>query len=474
MRKLFSILVLVFIILAAAWAAASYWYGKRIEEGYKACLARISESGPMKLTLDSYDRGIWTSKATVTSEFVLPGDKLFDKTMPLRFSLTQEIFHGPIPLAKGPGNEWQVKPVVAVANSNVSLAQDSGSWARELLVSLPEINETKLVAVVYTTGDAEVEFITPAIDRTLPGGDNLHVRSDVLRGFFKFGAGMKRITASLSLPVFEVENSKTLLRIQGITSATDTRQGIGGLYFGDFSFNLPTLEVRENTGDQATNLRASDFRVEVSTRESGIDLADGSLTAGIAGVSFDGRSFGPVRFNIQWRRFDVESLVKLKSELADMERQMPDLSREDYDAMMTSIGLNLLGGLIKKSPEIEITELKLSTPDGEFSGKAKLGFNGPKGPKSENPLLLLGALTAQCELLGSEALVRGFVRDSLKRESDSAGSGSIEDGTTRQLEQLTAQNLLVKDGDTYKASASYQGGKVVLNGRAIPLSHLLR
>lgn len=105
MRKFLTFVVLPAVILVAVWTGLSTWCGKKIEEGYRTDLGKVVQSKFLKVTLDSYRRGIWTSEAKVTAELVFPEGKNTSRSLPVRIAFTHQIYHGPIPIARGPGDQ---------------------------------------------------------------------------------------------------------------------------------------------------------------------------------------------------------------------------------------------------------------------------------------------------------------------------------------------------------------------------------
>ncbi len=155
--------------------------------------------------------------------------------------------------------------------------------------------------------------------------------------------------------------------------------------------------------------------------------------------------------------------------------------------MMLGRYLEVLPELLKKSPEIEITKLEVKTSEGDFTGKAKVSFDGAKSDASQNILAMANAITANAELKAGEGLVRrvavSMMRDKIAaeqkeqggeapsdKEIDAITSGMIDE----QLSALVAQNVLVKEAGNYMASASYKAGQMVLNGRPLSLQNLLQ
>ena len=241
MRKFLTFVVLPAVILVAVWTGLSTWCGKKIEEGYRTDLGKAVQSKFLKVTLDSYRRGIWTSEAKLTAEFVFPEGKNTSRSLPVRIAFTHQIYHGPIPFARSPGDRWTPKPLIGLIKGRASLSSENAGWARDLVESFPELNDMELVAVLYMTGEGEGEFKVPAIKKTFPEKENAFLYSEGISTRFKFSADMQHLALSFSVPGVSTGNSQGTLRIKGVTSGANLREGVYGLYFGDFSLTCPRL-----------------------------------------------------------------------------------------------------------------------------------------------------------------------------------------------------------------------------------------
>ena len=155
-------------------------------------------------------------------------------------------------------------------------------------------------------------------------------------------------------------------------------------------------------------------------------------------------------------------------------------------AMLAGLG-EILPGLLRKSPELEIRQLDLKTSLGDFSGKAKVAFDGKQPGSTQNLLALATAIAAQAEFTVGDRLLRHMVSSIMKenfieqrKEQQGASPGEqardaiASAEVSEQLKALTAQNILVKDNGTYRASLSYKAGQLVLNGRPLSLQDLMR
>ena len=94
--------------------------------------------------------------------------------------------------------------------------------------------------------------------------------------------------------------------------------------------------------------------------------------------------FGPGQLIMELRHLDAAALVKFKNEMDDLYRG--NLPPPQAAMMLAAKGLELIGTLAKKAPELEITRLSIKTREGEISGRAKFGIFGDGKEVARNTL----------------------------------------------------------------------------------------
>ncbi len=128
MNKLVGVVVVV-LVLAAGCVGAAYWSGQRAERWYQEALTEGSKNPSIKLSTVRYERGLFSSQAVTRVQLAMPegGDSEYARSA---FSIRQDIYHGPLPLA---GRDVPGVPLAwtgAVVRATLDL--DSNAWTREL------------------------------------------------------------------------------------------------------------------------------------------------------------------------------------------------------------------------------------------------------------------------------------------------------------------------------------------------------
>jgi uncharacterized protein YdgA (DUF945 family) len=186
-----------------------------------------------------------------------------------------------------------------------------------------------------------------------------------------FTADLKRVTGSLNVPGLEVTAKDGDLRIQEVKSAFDYHEGIGGLSLGDASFDVAGMEFVDKQGDASPAVRIRAFNINTSNKASGDNL---NCVVGIRTeqVKVGDMQYGPGIFELELRNLDAASISRLQQAVRELQTQQPQPSVEQMQTMMLAKYGEILPGLLKKSPELEITQLQVKTSEGDFMGKAKI------------------------------------------------------------------------------------------------------
>lgn len=486
----FFVIVLLFVA-AASLAATSFWLGIQAQQQYQDILERTSRLGYVHLANEGYDRGFLRSKARTAVKLrnfdgAMHADAHKKPEEQVEFTLVHDIRHGPLPLGDSFDGEIQLKPVLAIIETRVELSPEMQDNLKESLDELPEIALVKSHTVISLTGDGEMRFIIPAFHRDLGKENKVNVNWKGLIGNMAFTADFKKFTGSLKAPGLEALGDDRQLEMSGWATTFDTHEGIEGLFLGDASFLLAQLKFIEKKAGEERRFSMIGLQVETSSHAS-TDTINYAMTVRIDRVLTDDMQYGPGVCKVELRKFDAASLARLQQAVQDLQAQLPQRSAEGINQMIFANYAEILPGLMKKSPEIEIAELSLKTSDGDFRGQAKIVFDGTNTAAMINPLFLLSAVTAHAEFSVADRLLQRIQEPAQREEIIAAvEQGKIEPLSDEEIRALTAskgrerlqdlvnQNILLYEDGHYKASADYQQGRIILNGRQLGLQDLLQ
>jgi uncharacterized protein YdgA (DUF945 family) len=266
--------------------------------------------------------------------------------------------------------------------------------------------------------------------------------------------------------------------VTSVTAQFDIYEGVRGLYLGDASLSCARVDIIDTSGEK-TEFSAD--RVELTTSsQTSSDAVDWSVAARVDQVTTQGSSYGPGNYQMGLRRVDAETLEKLQKVLEKLRDEFPRRPPEEISQMMLATCAQMLPELMKRSPEIEISELSFKAPDGEFLGKAKVVVDGTHASAFSNPLFLINAITAHAEFTATDRLLQRMLEFVYEKEmfadKERQNLGALDDQEIRKLaaakgrdrlKNLVDQKILVHENGHFRARADYGQGALMLNGRPL-------
>jgi uncharacterized protein YdgA (DUF945 family) len=486
-KKIISIVVVLLILASGLWAGGTYWFGLETEKRYHALLQQASDAQFLKFTNQSYSRGFAASKAQTVMEFQIP-PSADGKDQSLKITLAHDITHGPFPLGKSSDGSLLLKPLMAIIETRVVVSPEFRSTLEQLYGQIPEIGSMRDYTLIHLDGGGEENFTIPAFQHTFGKEEKFTVDWKGLFLQFSFSPDLKGFKGSWNIPGLEIGGKGGELKVGRMKSTFDVYEAISGLSLGDVSFGLESVEILDRQeAAKPSSLLMRGFSINVSNKVSG-DIVNGIMAVRTDQLKLDDMRYGPAVFELALRNLDAASMARVQQIARETQAQLPPKSAGAIDMqLMLAKYAEILPGLLKKSPELEITQLSVKTAEGDFTGQAKIAIDGTKAENTQNLLMMINAITAQAELKVGERLLHSVARMTMKdkiiaekQEQDGIAPTDQEIGAAasavlnEQLQGLTAMNLIVKENDSYSAKASYKAGEVVLNGRQLPLQDLMK
>ena len=447
-----TVVVIVVIILLGAGAAAPYWFGMQAEQVYKRSLEEATKDGRVVITNQTYERG-WLS-STAEATYTVNG-------VPISLTATHKIHHGPIPF----DGELELKPVLALVHSQASLSLPAP-------LKLPSITGK---TIVHLEGNSETHITMAAISSTDPASGSSYTWQG-LSGDSTTSADLKQMTLKVLLPLLQVSSATQKFSMTQAKIDANLQEGASGLTTGSLSYSIDKLNSESETGSMAIN----GLVLATSSTEAAGNL-DANIDLKMQNLSNATSSYGPGQINIKIRRLDAATLVKYQGEMRAL--QAKGLPAEQMPSMLMGKMLALVTSLSKKAPEMEITKISFKMPDGEVSGHGKLVLDGSKTDISENPGLLLLALSGEGVLLVPKSAIRTLTELDLNRQVESLkAQGKLSEkemkkltpqkvseissgAASKYMDRYAANMKLVPDGDNYKAEFSLSQGQLLVNGQ---------
>lgn len=484
MKKIFTVVIGLVLVGAIALGGTSYYFGIQAEQEYRALLQQGSQSGVIKLTNESYQRGVFSSTARTAGEIRDPASTDKSAGEPVRFTLEHDIQHGPLTLGATPTGTRSASLVLGTIDTRLVLSPEIKTQIQAILGKPLETALLENHTTLFLGGNGESHFVIPAFHQTVGTDDKVVVNWDGLNLQMAYTANFKGFTGTMKAPSLEVVRKDGDFKMKNLESSFDMQEGLAGVPLGKGTFQLAHVEFTGKGDSAGQNFSLKSLKMESSSQAAGDDINHVTAVR-VDQVAAGADQYGPGVFELALRKLDAASMAKLQQVARQMQNQSAAPVGSDDNSPMLGQLMDIFDGLLKKSPEIEITQLNVKTSKGDLQGKAKVVFDGTKGASVNNPLTLLNAVSAQAEISVGERLAQEIAApfntiapideqsDAEKPDGNQATPGEA-DSSKDLLEDLVAQNLIVHQDGKYTASASYQQGNVILNGRPIPLQNLLQ
>ena len=462
MKKLALVLGIVAALLIAAALALPFWFGVETEKTYERLVQEFSQRAGVQLQNTKYERGWLHSTATTVARY--PG-------LPLQIKLAHEIRHGPVAIDRLLDGQFDAALVQARIKSRVRLIlqREAGQAEAPSTLKFPPITVETAIAL---NGDGDFRAELPAKQQA--GDEKPAIEWSAVSATMRIDREWKKFHINVRAPRIAVAGigaTSHPVTLSGIAFRSDTNAGVAGYLFGESS-----LAIKQVTIDPA--MVFDGVRFVAVARPAGDNVAL-KFSNGINQVSVAGRRFGPGQLTVEARRLDAAMLKKFEHELNTIYTK--NLPEEQTTLLILGRLLELVSGLAKKVPELEITRLSVKIDGHEISGKGKLVLDGSKSDLSENPMLLLTALRGEAELTVPSAILKPMFAPLIKRDiSESAQRGELNPDELAQVDPETmsrivdqalplylARNdftrLLVPDSGQYKVSAVFRRGQLLVN-----------
>jgi uncharacterized protein YdgA (DUF945 family) len=169
--------------------------------------------------------------------------------------------------------------------------------------------------------------------------------------------------------------------------------------------------------------------------------------------------------------------------VAQLQQWQQKLAGKPDDPQAVDELLKLVKTLLSGKPELTLdSQAKLT--QGDWQGKLMLNFQDfGEANLLQDPSGLLGALEkGAADVVASKALVETLLADMTREElraqakeqnqpvDEAALQSLAAQQVAQQLQGMTAAGFIRLEGDQYKTTARFEGGKLSVNGQEIPLA----
>lgn len=454
MKKLAGVVVIL-ALAAAGFTGVAYWSGMQAERWYQDALAEGSKNPNIKFTTVSYERGLLSSRSVTRVQFALPEGSASKETDP-SFSIRQNIYHGPLPLAGWNAPEVPMNWGGAVVRA--TLDPDSSAWTRELAKLYG--GQEPIVAISQVSFDGASDTLIKMPPLTLSNVSDLQSLNFAgLQGQFQVAPRGAAVRGRMTVANLDLTGKPTAgegqpasggdtVKLSNLSLDVNQRKGIFNLMFGETSFRIGELRVQAQATD--TPVVATNLTIATTESPQGAQQIAADLVIKADQVSAENRS-GSGSLRLALRNLDGATVLQLQ------QWQQKLAGKPDDPQAMDDL-LKLIKALLIGKPEFTLdTQAKLS--EGAWQGKLVLNFQDFDMMNSmRNPMGLLAMLEKG---LADFTVSRALLETELNHLTEGQAA--------QQIEGVTAAGFLRLEGDQYKSTARFEGGKLFVNDKEIPL-----
>ena len=482
MNKLVGGVVVVVVVAAAGVTGAAYWSGMQAQRWYEEALAEGAKNPNVKFSTVSYQRGLFSSQSVTRIQLTMPENSDAKEADP-SFSIRQEIYHGPLPLAGWgvPGIPMQVTGAVVLA----VLEPDSSAWTRELAKAYG--NQPPIVAIsrIAFDGASDTHIAMPPLTLTNTG-EVQSLKFSGLQGQFQVAAKAAAVQGNLTVASLEAVGKPTSaadgqpatgggqISLRDLSLTVNQRKGAFDLLFGDSSFKIGDLSAKDETS--GAPIAINNLSISGSLTPQGAQQIAAEALIKASKVTVDQQS-GEGSLKLVLRNLDGATVAKLQ------QWQQKVASNPNEDPQALGELMPLIKALLAGKPEFLIdSQAKLA--QGNWQGQLTLNFQdfGEINPLLDPSGLLNALEKGAADVAASRTLVEALLTNTAKETAlaqakaqgetvdDQAAQTQAAQQVTEQLQGLTAAGFIVLEGDQYKSSARFAGGKLTVNGQEIPLT----
>ncbi len=468
-------LVFFAVLIISTIFVSTLWIGSTIKERFPVFLQQAAELGQARVTVDSYDRGLFRS--TAQTSFVI---QTTDGSSPERLTLHHTLWHGPFAFGIDHTGNWHLQPAAAVIETRLADTGTHDGMIGQLLEFLPELRNLHDITIIDFSGTGRSQVALPAFKRDFVHDEiKTTVEWGGLTSDETFDTTLNNISGRINIGGLRIIEPQLDLVSGKIDTNFRLNLTENGLLLGQVNLNAESITGGDRGPTPSFVLKGFQFH-NLANQENGTIGYSIEMVADTLLIA--GRQIGPLGYEIDFSRLDSATIIEIQSQLQALQLDMPEESSDELGTRILSIYSAALPDLLKKSPEISLNYLRIQSPDGDLWGKGKVVFNGADLPPITDLEDFAGIVSGDSDFQISASLLQAVLREFLTpqmlmmRDSgqmgaidDAAFEASLEQAISGQIANLVAQEILTEDGNNYRLTLAYKDRQATLNGKPVPL-----
>lgn len=394
------------VILAALVLGGYYGMGVATEHTLKKNIGVVNQSNGVLVEIRQYDRGWFRSKAMLNWRFHMParvvknqdGQAITLPSQDYNVEMPLAIYHGPI-IFMGP----HVRFGLGYAYSDLTIPEQYVQKFSSMFGDGSSKPILKLSIFVNYLNNSRLHLDLPAFKLvSKQGGGTFQwegMSSDV-----SASSDLRNIDGSVIIDGASLVKNNMKATLGKINSQYDLHRTDNGLYLGNASVGLPSLDVMEN---EKNTLNVEQLNLQSSSHVDN-DLFSSRFKASLLKVTALDKSFGPAELSVAIKNLDADTLARINQQANKLQQGTDSDRQQALFAMLPE-----LPKLFGKGAQFEISKLSFVMPDGNVEGELFISL--PKGDVG-NPFQLLKKVEGHGKLKLPATVLKGIVKASIKQK----------------------------------------------------------
>jgi uncharacterized protein YdgA (DUF945 family) len=411
--------------------------GESAEAGEAAALLVAAET-PVTEAPDEVSEGADATAGEAPAEEAPPADEADAPKTPLRFTVRNEILHGPV--------LWPASVGIARVNSKLVLNDE----IRAKLVEIFGTDEPVRISTrVRVFGGGTTRLSGDGRTIQMKDGSGQLVYDD-FKVDIGYGKHLDTVDIDGGWPKVDFAGKEgESFRMRGMALSGDSKRVLGELYDTDFNFEIDEVAFVDKQKSE-TSVAKIHYVVTSSLDDDFMDigakLGSGKVTnAQLKALSLE---LNEVHYDFTLRHFHAATLDKLVTAMKAMYSQPID-NAAALDAVLTKPlkehGLELL----KHDPELVVDRMGIMTPEGDGIIKGVIRLKGvTQEDLATGSMSLIGKIDADITIEVAQKLVE-------KVPNGATGAGMAVD-----------QGFAKREGDKIVSRIEFKQGELKINGKA--------
>ena len=432
-------------VLAGAALTATAWItGSRIEQQFHQGL---SQTAGVQASVLRYDRGIFNATAQTLWTYD-------DGSGPVSLRANHRIQHGPLPSGKLAEIETELEA--------------SGEFLAVFGAALGGRAPLEVSSMIGWDGKQQHRFNSVAFN-----GQHEELAFDWagLNGHLDISADGTRATGTFIAPRMRISDDEGgSLAAESLAATIDARRAPGyGFWIGPGHLTVDQLSFQETANGDAVQAHGVRLDVDTVLRQ---DLVDIVSRLGVRQLSAPPYGIEDFSFGLTFGNLDAGALQAVDALGASLSSgiEFGDAESERVlQALQEQVPV-----VLRRAPFVELDEIAGRVEQGQFTARARLGYQGDGDIERFNPLNDLNlriALQVPAEF--ARDMLVAQVTESVMAFAEAMGMDdpaqiqqAIDEMVDAQIAEFIDGGLIVAQGDAWSADARYENGGLTLNGES--------